>query len=42
MSESPDREVMADGFSCRTQITDLDGTSAQHLVQLIAEKIENN
>lgn len=39
MAEHPQREVMADGFSCRTQITDLEGTSAKHLVQLIAEEL---
>lgn len=39
INESPDREVLADGFSCRTQITDLDGTGAQHLVQLIAAEL---
>ncbi|MDN6148334.1 MAG: FAD-binding oxidoreductase, partial [Yaniella sp.] len=37
---SPDREVLADGFSCRTQITDLDGTSSRHIVQLIAEQLK--
>lgn len=39
IDESPDREILADGFSCRTQITDLDGTSSRHIVQLIAEKL---
>lgn len=39
INHSPDREVLADGFSCRTQITDLDGTSSKHLVQLIAEHL---
>ncbi|MDN6410339.1 MAG: FAD-binding oxidoreductase [Yaniella sp.] len=39
ISQSPDREVLADGFSCRTQITDLDGTSSKHLVQFIAEHL---
>lgn len=40
IDESPDREVLADGFSCRTQITDLDGTSSRHIVQLIAEQLK--
>ena len=39
INKFPDREVLADGFSCRTQITDLDGTSSKHLVQLIAEHL---
>lgn len=39
IDESPDRDVLADGFSCRTQITDLDGTSTKHLVQIIAEQL---
>lgn len=39
IDESPDREILADGFSCRTQITDLDGASSRHLVQLIADKL---
>src|SRR5699024_1337153 len=37
IADSPDREVLADGFSCQTQITDLDGSSSRHLVQLIAD-----
>jgi len=41
INQSPDREVLADGFSCRTQITDLDGTGTQHLVQLIAEALKS-
>ena len=40
IAEAPDREVLADGFSCRTQITDLDGTSSQHLVQIIAAELK--
>lgn len=42
IDESPDREVLADGFSCRTQISDLDGTSTQHLVQLIAKELRKS
>jgi Fe-S oxidoreductase len=36
---SPQRRILADGFSCRTQIRDLEGTDSRHLVQLIAEAI---
>src|SRR5690625_863042 len=42
INESPDREVLADGFSCRTQITDLNGKSTQHLVQLIAAELRKS
>lgn len=42
IDESPDRDVLADGFSCRTQITDLDGTSTKHLVQIIAEQLKKS
>lgn len=39
INQSPDREIFADGFSCRTQITDLDGASSKHLVQLLAKHL---
>src|SRR5699024_3323089 len=39
IGELPDREVLADGFSCRTQITDLEGKNSKHLVQLIASEL---
>jgi len=42
INEAPDHEVLADGFSCRTQITDLDGKSTRHLVQLIAEALKES
>ncbi|GAB3494661.1 FAD-binding and (Fe-S)-binding domain-containing protein [Flexivirga lutea] len=32
----PDDIILADGFSCRTQLQDLAGTSAIHLAQLLA------
>jgi len=32
----PDAVILADGFSCRTQLQDLAGTSAIHLAQLLA------
>src|SRR5699024_6262002 len=42
IADSPDREVLADGFSCQTQITDLDGSSSRHLVQLISDGLKNS
>lgn len=36
----PDRAILADGFSCRTQISDLAELPSQHLVQIIATAIE--
>ncbi|RSS50561.1 FAD-binding and (Fe-S)-binding domain-containing protein [Streptomyces sp. WAC01280] len=33
-------EVLADGFSCRTQIADLAGGRARHLAELLAEGLE--
>ncbi|MGW9550744.1 FAD-binding and (Fe-S)-binding domain-containing protein [Citricoccus zhacaiensis] len=33
---SPDRALLADGFSCRTQVKDLAGLDGRHLVQVIA------
>ncbi len=35
-SREPGTAVLADGFSCRTQITDLTGVRALHLAQLLA------
>jgi hypothetical protein len=32
----PDAVVLADGFSCRTQLQDLAGRSGLHLAQLLA------
>jgi Fe-S oxidoreductase len=32
----PDAVVLADGFSCRTQLSQLDGRSSLHLAQLLA------
>ncbi|PYI68907.1 FAD-binding oxidoreductase [Arthrobacter livingstonensis] len=40
MSNDPDRSVLADGFSCRTQVADLAGRSSRHIVQVIAEALE--
>ncbi|MGO1885646.1 MAG: FAD-binding and (Fe-S)-binding domain-containing protein [Citricoccus sp.] len=33
---SPDRPILADGFSCRTQVADLAELESRHLVQVIA------
>ncbi|MEV4899887.1 FAD-binding and (Fe-S)-binding domain-containing protein [Citricoccus sp. NPDC055426] len=33
---SPDKPILADGFSCRTQVADLAGLQGRHLVQVIA------
>lgn len=35
----PDTVVLADGFSCRTQLTDLSGRSGLHLAQLLADHL---
>jgi Fe-S oxidoreductase len=40
-SAHPDRQLLADGFSCRTQVRDLAGLDSRHLVQLIAEALRN-
>lgn len=37
---NPDRMIMADGFSCRTQLADLAGLDSRHLVQVIADALE--
>lgn len=42
VSVSPDRAVMADGFSCRTQVADLANIDSRHLVQVIAEALDSN
>lgn len=33
---APDRTILADGFSCRTQIKDLAGLDGRHIVQVLA------
>ncbi|MNL89256.1 hypothetical protein D3C87_2194630 [compost metagenome] len=38
-SANPDRRVLADGFSCRTQLQDLAGMDSRHLVQVIADAL---
>ena len=36
---APDRGLLADGFSCRTQVRDLAGLEGRHLVQLLADAL---
>jgi len=36
----PDAAVLADGFSCRTQVAFLDGRRARHLAEVLAERID--
>ncbi|MEU9456229.1 FAD-binding and (Fe-S)-binding domain-containing protein [Streptomyces sp. NPDC048277] len=38
-SANPDSRILADGFSCRTQVRDLAGLDSRHLVQIIAEAL---
>ncbi|WP_139346627.1 hypothetical protein [Sinomonas mesophila] len=38
-AQDPDRRILADGFSCRTQVRDLAGLDSRHLVQILAEAI---
>ena len=36
----PDAVVLADGFSCRTQLADLEGRESLHLAQLLASRLD--
>jgi hypothetical protein len=36
---SPDAVVLADGFSCRTQLDQLAGRSGHHLAELLATRL---
>jgi Fe-S oxidoreductase len=38
-SASPERALMADGFSCRTQLQDLQGLDSRHVVEVIADAL---
>ena len=38
-SAGPDAVLLADGFSCRTQLTDLAGRTGVHLAQLLAGQL---
>lgn len=40
-ADSPDRRILADGYSCRTQIRDLAALESRHLVQIIAERLRD-
>ncbi|HMH92132.1 MAG TPA: FAD-binding and (Fe-S)-binding domain-containing protein [Streptosporangiaceae bacterium] len=39
VSSAPDAVVLADGFSCRTQLTDLAGRPSVHLAELLASRL---
>ena len=39
LREQPDAVVLADGFSCRTQVDDLTGRPTLHLAELLAQKV---
>lgn len=36
----PGAEILADGFSCRTQLAQLGGVRARHLAEVLAEGLE--
>ena len=36
---SPDTAILADGFSCRTQLADLTDRRGQHLAELLADNL---
>ncbi|GAB4100735.1 FAD-binding and (Fe-S)-binding domain-containing protein [Sinomonas halotolerans] len=40
-AEEPDRGILADGFSCRTQVQDLAGLESRHLVQILAQALRD-
>ena len=39
LEADPDAPVLADGFSCRTQIEALSGRRARHLAEVLAERL---
>ena len=39
-SAAPETEILADGFSCRTQIDFLGGRRARHLAEVLAERLD--
>jgi Fe-S oxidoreductase len=39
LERAPDAPVLADGFSCRTQIESLSGRRARHLAEVLAERL---
>ncbi|WP_024803096.1 FAD-binding and (Fe-S)-binding domain-containing protein [Nocardia sp. BMG51109] len=40
-SAAPDTAILADGYSCRTQLADLSERRGQHLAQLLAEELDS-
>jgi Fe-S oxidoreductase len=38
---APERAILADGFSCRTQVRDLAGLGSRHLVQVLAQALRS-
>ena len=42
IADAPDRAILADGFSCRTQVADLASRDSRHIVQIIAEALGNS
>jgi Fe-S oxidoreductase len=40
LERGPDDQVLADGFSCRTQIAYLTGRRARHLAELLADRLD--
>ena len=40
-AQDPERRILADGFSCRTQVRDLAGLDSRHLVQVLAEALRD-
>jgi Fe-S oxidoreductase len=40
LAAAPDQPVLADGFSCRTQIEFLTGRRARHLAELLADQLD--
>jgi Fe-S oxidoreductase len=39
LQSAPDAPLLADGFSCRTQIEAVSGRKARHLAQILAERL---
>ncbi|MGO4493978.1 (Fe-S)-binding protein, partial [Arthrobacter sp. 2YAF22_2] len=42
IADAPDRSILADGFSCRTQVADLSGRGSRHIVQILAEALDSS
>ncbi|MEA2025885.1 MAG: hypothetical protein U9O18_04270, partial [Chloroflexota bacterium] len=39
LEANPDAPLLADGFSCRTQIESLSGKRSRHLAEVLAERL---